>query len=114
MPKFYGEVGYASDTVEDEDGSGIWKDEIVEYSYFGDVLRNVRRLEESETLNDNITVSNTISILADEFANTHFHAIRYIRWAGTLWTVTSVEVKSPRLLLTLGNVYNGPIAIVEE
>jgi len=107
--KFYGEIGYG-ETVETPALSGVWVDEIVEYPYFGDITRNARGLESNDKLNDDISVSNTISIVADQKANEHFHAMKYVRWAGTLWTVSSVEVRSPRLLLTLGGVYNGPTA----
>lgn len=107
MARFYGEVGYG-DTVESPAGSGVWKDSITEVSYFGDVVRNTRKLDSGEKLNDDISVSNSISIVADDQAIKHFFKIKYVRWAGTLWTVTNVEVKSPRLVLSLGSVYNGP------
>lgn len=107
MARFYGEVGYG-DTVESPAGSGVWKDSITEVSYFGDVIRNTRKLDNGEKLNDDISVSNSISIVADDQAVKHFFKIKYVRWAGTLWTVTNVEVKSPRLVLSLGSVYNGP------
>jgi len=104
MAKFYGEIGYG-ETV--ETSPGVWVDTIVEHSYYGDVVRNTRRLQEGEQLNNDLTVGNSIKIVADAYANAHFFAIRYIRWAGTLWTVSDVEVQSPRLLLRLGGVYNG-------
>ena len=81
---------------------------VTEAAYFGDVIRNTRKLEPGESLNDDITVGNSISIVADEYAIDHFFKIKYVRWAGVLWTVTNVEVKSPRLILSLGSVYNGP------
>jgi hypothetical protein len=108
MARFYGVIGYAGDTIEEPVGSGIWVDDITEISYYGDVIRDARRLEPGEHLNQNISVSNSISVVADQYAIDHFHKIRYIRWAGTLWTVDSVEVRSPRLILSLGSVYNGP------
>lgn len=107
MARFYGEVGYG-DNVESPAGSGVWIDEITEVSYFGDVIRNTRKLDNGEKLNDDISVSNSISIVADDRAINHFFKIKYVRWAGVLWTVTNVEVKSPRLVLSLGSVYNGP------
>lgn len=110
MAKFYGEIGYG-ESAEIPANSGVYVDVITEIAYYGDVIRNSRRLESGENLNDNISVTNSISIVADEYANKHFFAIRYIRWAGTLWTVTTVEVRSPRLILTLGSVYNGPTAV---
>lgn len=108
MAKFYGEIGYADGTVETPPNSGVWVDNIVEYHYYGDVIRNTRQLKEGVGVNDDLSVNNSISIVADAYANEHFFAIRYIRWAGTLWTVTDVEVQAPRLILRLGEVYNGP------
>lgn len=110
MARFFGEVGYG-DSIESPPGSGVWKDEITEYPYYGDVIRNVRRLDDdADRVNDNINVSNSISVVADEYAFEHFFNIKYVRWAGVPWTVSSVEVRSPRLILTLGGVYNGPTA----
>lgn len=108
MARFYGVVGYADTTEETSTGSGVWKETIVEKSYFGDVVRNTRKLNGEEKVNADISVSNSISIVADAYAGEHFFAIRYVRWAGTLWTVTDVEVQSPRLLLRLGVKYDGP------
>ena len=107
MARFYGRVGYG-ESVENEAESGVWVDEITEHSYYGDVVQNVRSLRQGENLNFDLSVQNSISIVADAYANDHFFAIRYVEWAGTLWTVTSVEVQSPRLILRLGEVYNGP------
>lgn len=104
MARFYGEVGYAESV---ETVPGVWKDVIVERKYYGDVLRNTRRLDGGEKINNDISVSNSISIVADAYASTHFFAIRYVKWAGVYWTVTTVEVQSPRLTLQIGEVYNG-------
>jgi hypothetical protein len=109
MARFYGRIGYG---VPVETAPGVWVDNIVERSYYGDVIRNARYLREGENLNFDLNIQNSISIVADAYANDHFFAIRYIEWAGTLWTVSSVEVQSPRLLLRLGEVYNGPTATV--
>lgn len=107
MAKFYGEVGYG-EAVETPEGSGVHKMVITEVSYFGDVVRNSVRLESGESLNNDLSVGNSISIIADEYANEHFSRIKYVRWAGALWAVSTVEVRSPRLILALGSVYNGP------
>lgn len=104
MNKFFGVVGYA-ETV--EAAPGVWRESITERNYYGDVKRNVRRLENSGYFNENISVSNQISIVADPYAIQNFLSIRFVNWMGTSWKVTSVEVQSPRLLLSLGEVYNG-------
>jgi len=105
MARYHGRVGYGESV---ETAPGVWEDQIVERSYSGDVIRNARNLREGENLNFDLSVQNSISIVADAYANDHFFAIRYVEWAGVLWTVPSVEVQSPRLLLRLGEVYNGP------
>jgi hypothetical protein len=105
MARFYGKVGYGKAV---DKGNGVHEVEITEKMYSGDVLRNNRRLEEAEKINGNLTTSNLISIVADSYANEHFFAIRYAEWAGTLWEVVDVEQQSPRLILRLGGVYNGP------
>ena len=105
MARFFGRVGYGEAV---ETSPGVWIDEVVEREYYGDVIRNARNLREGENLNPDLSVQNSISIVADAYANDHFFAIRYVEWAGVLWTVSSVEVQSPRLLLRLGEVYNGP------
>lgn len=107
MARYSGKVGYGT-TVESPLGSGIWVDEITEFNYFGDVLRSIRRTPEGDYLNNDLAVNNSISIVADEYAYQHFFKIKYVEWAGVYWTVTAVEVQSPRLILSLGSVYNGP------
>ena len=112
MAKFYGEIGFG---VTGETSPGVWEDTIIERKYYGDVIRNTRRLENGENLNNDITINNSISIVADAYANENFVAIRYIKWMGSLWSVTDVEVQAPRLLLRIGGrfsrgggVHNGP------
>lgn len=104
MAKWYGVVGYA--TIK-ETRPGIWEEVIDERNYYGDVIRNSHRLQTVDQLNDNINVSNEISIVSDPFANENFHSIRYVEFMGAKWKITNVEVQYPRLLLTIGGVYNG-------
>ena len=74
MAKFYGKIGYA-DTKETT--PGVWVEQITERNYYGELVRNTRRLESSGNLNDNINIANEISIVADPYANSHFHEMRY-------------------------------------
>lgn len=86
----------------------MFVDAIVERVYFGNEVRTSRALREGERLNQDLTVGNSISIVGNEYAWQHIQAIRYVEWAGQLWTVADVEVERPRLVLRLGEVYNGP------
>ena len=103
MAKFFGAIGYAETK---ETAPDVWEEAIVERNYYGDVIRNTRRLENSGNLNDNIVVDNLISVVADAYAEKNFFAIRYVKWMGVPWKVTKVEVLRPRLILTMGDVYN--------
>lgn len=104
MAKFYGDIGFA-ETVETE--PGVWVEEMTVRPYYGDLVRNTRRLENSGGVNDNVNISNDISIIADPYANHNFHSIRYIEFMGAKWKVSNIEVQYPRLILTIGGVYNG-------
>ena len=106
MAKFKGLVGYA---VQQETAPGVWTG-MTERTHYGDIIKNARRLEGGEQINNDITLNNQISILADPYANEHYFAIRYVRWMGAVWTVTNVEVQRPRLLLTIGGLYHGKSA----
>ncbi len=105
MARYFGQVGYAEQI---ETVPGVWEDRIKEVSYRGDVVRNTRQLENGDKVNNDLSVQNSISIVADAYASEHFFAIRYVKWAGTRWLVTEVQVQSPRLLLRLGGEYHGP------
>lgn len=106
MAKIYGAIGYGV-TEESKTQPGVWVNQITERDVAGELIRNSRRLDSSENLNSNITLSNQISIIADPYAIKNFQYIKYIKWMGTAWKVTLVEVQYPRLILTLGGVYNG-------
>lgn len=104
MAKWYGAIGFAT-TVEVK--PGIWAEQIVEDNYSGDLLSNFRKLQGSSEVNDNVNIANKISIIANPFAVNNFHSMRYAVYMGAKWKVTDVEVQYPRLILTLGGLYNG-------
>jgi len=104
MARFYGKIGYG---VSEEAVQGVWSDEITERAYYGDVLNDLRSTSASEKVNDDIRLQHRISIVADAYALGNYLQIKYVEWAGFLWTVNSVEIERPRLILSLGGVYNG-------
>lgn len=103
MAKWCGIIGYAEQV---ETTPGVWSEQVTERKYYGDVIRNNRRLQSAGKLNDDINVGNEISIIADPFANNNFHSMRYVEFMGTKWKVTTVDVQYPRLILSLGGIYN--------
>lgn len=85
----------------------MWEEQKTERQYSGELVKNTRRLESSGGVNDNINISNEVSIVADPYAYENFHAMRYIKFMGAKWKISNVEVRYPRLILTIGGVYNG-------
>lgn len=104
MAKFYGSIGYS---IYEEVRDGVWEPKIIERSYYGDLIKNFKRTESSGNLNDNINISNEISIVSDPFADQNFHSMIYVEYRGVKWKVTNVDVQFPRLILSIGGVYNG-------
>lgn len=104
MAKFSGMIGFATNV---ETAPGVWEEVINEIPYRGDILRTSRRAQSTTELNDDIVVTNRISIISNPYATANFFRIRYVKWQGVLWKVTDVTVKYPRLILSLGGVYNG-------
>ena len=103
MTKFFGKIGYA---MTQETKPGVWTDQIIEHEYYGDLLRNSYRFQTSDKVNDDVLIANEFSIIADSFAKDKFHLMRYIEFEGTKWKITNVEVRYPRLNLTVGGIYN--------
>jgi len=111
MAKFYGVVGFDVSGIEGFEVTtqykrGVTAEVYHEQYYSGDVIRNTRSLQADNKVNEDISISNQISIIADPFVTENFHAIRYVKYMGTAWRVTSVEVQYPRLILSLGGVFN--------
>ena len=104
MAKFLGKIGFieTAETI-----PGTWTPRVTERKYYGELLRNSRRRDTPNNINDDLAISNEISIIADPYALNHFYSIEYIEFSGTMWKVINIEVQYPRLILTLGGVYNG-------
>lgn len=106
MAKFYGLIGYEAQ-FEEPEGSGIWKPEIIEREYCGDILQNTRKLEEGEKVNDDLNINNRFSIIADPYAYDNAYAMKYIIWRGTKWKIRGLDLQHPRIILSIGGIYNG-------
>lgn len=105
MAKWFGTIGYAETK---ETKPGLWEEQITERQYYGDLTRNTRKLQTADSVNDSISIANELSIVSDPYAIQNFFAMRYIVFMHAKWKITNVEVQYPRLILTLGGVYNGP------
>lgn len=105
MSKWCGKIGFAEDAK--ETSPSVYEESIVERKYYGDIIKNTRSLDSSGKVNNDISVSNQISIVADPYARYHFYSMRYLEFCGAKWTVTNVSVDYPRLTLSLGGLWNG-------
>lgn len=108
MAKFFGKIGFIETS---ETRPGVWTEQVVEREYYGDLLRNSKRWSaSSNSINDNLNISNQISIVADPYAVNNFHSMKYVKYMDACWKISDVEVEYPRLVLTAGGVYNGETA----
>jgi hypothetical protein len=106
MAKFHGLIGY-SKSEESETAPGVYSEVVTERPCSGDILRNTKRWENGDKVNDNLTIDNRFSILADEFTISNTQYMRYLKIMGSSWKITSFEIQRPRIILTVGGVYNG-------
>ena len=104
MGKWFGKIGFCSHV---ETAPGIWEDVITEGEYYGETSNTVGRPQSTENVNDNIKINNTLSIVADPFAFHNFYSIKYAIYEGVKWKVSAVEVQYPKLILSMGEIYNG-------
>lgn len=104
MARFYGKVGFMIGSIETK--PGVYTDVISERNYYGDVMKRHIGWEKGESINDNVKINNQISILADEYAEQNMYAMKYVVWKGIKWKVSGIEVERPRMILTIGDVYN--------
>lgn len=107
MAKYHDVIGHVNSV---EIRPGVWEEAATEREYYGDVMRNTHRWQTGDTVNDNLTLNNLISVVADPFAYENLHTMRYIKWNGTYWKINNIEIQRPRIIITIGGVYNGPKA----
>lgn len=104
MGKFCGAIGYS---IQEETRPGVWTNVITEKKVFGETIKVNFRTERSENLNDNLSISSQVSFIANAYARENFQFIKYCKFKGVLWKVVSIDVEFPRIILTLGGIYNG-------
>lgn len=115
MARFSGTIGFLRTVERDpEHHTGIWDEVITEKRYYGDVFSNSVRWDQNGTLNENLAISNRISIVADAFARQNLGAMRFVRWLGDTWKILNAEIQYPRIILTLGGQYHEPAVIPPE
>ena len=104
MAKSQIKIGFVT-TV--ETSPGIWDEQIQEKIYYADVTRRYVKQNYNTTINANVDISNTLSIVANPEILTNLQSIRYVSWMGQRWSIGSIEVNYPRLILGIGGIWNG-------
>ena len=105
MAKWYGQIGFEITRETDLD---VWTELIEERSYYGDVIRNNRSDYRGDNeVNQGFNITNRISFIADPYAKENFYRMRYATFMGAKWKIANIEVEYPRLIMTLGGLWNG-------
>lgn len=109
MARFAGKIGFLRTIEKDPvNHPSVYTEELTERTYYGDVFQNSKRWDQNGNLNDNLTISNRISIVADRFIRENLGAMKYVRWLGDTWKISNAEIQYPRVILTLGGQYHEP------
>lgn len=100
--KWFGKIGF---NEEMEDEPGVYVPHLIKRKFFGDVLNLTWSEKQADKINTDLHISNKLSVVADPYLRNNFQKIAYVQFEGAKWTVSSVEVGRPRLILTLGSLY---------
>lgn len=104
MGKFHGNIGFAE---QQKTAAGVFEEQIVEREYYGDVISAFYNTKNSsDTINDELGINNRISVVANEYALKNFQFMKYVVYMGVKWKITNIEPQYPRLILSIGGVYN--------
>ncbi len=104
MAKFHGNIGF---TEQYQSKPGVFTERIIEREYYGNTLESrFNANTTSDKVNDDLVINNKISVVANDYAFRNFHFMKYIVYMGVKWEIKSVEVQYPRLILSIGGVYN--------
>lgn len=102
--KYFGKIGFK--VIDNESNPGVTQTKIVERPYYGEVIRNARRVQSSDKMNDDLTVSNQISLLLDPYLCENYYNIAYLTFMGGKWKVGNIEMRHPRIIIDIGGLYN--------
>lgn len=102
MAKYYGNIGFA---IQEETRPGVWEDVIEKRPYKGDILHIGRNWGTSDNINDNPVLTNRFSVISDTYLYAHIPAMRYLEYLGSKFKITSVEIRRPRVVISVGGVY---------
>lgn len=100
--KWYDEIAFSNQVETEPD---VWEEQVVKKKFMGDLLKVHKSNDQSSDINVDISVNNQLSVVMTPFLQNNFQKILYVQFFGAKWTVGTVEVQYPRLLLTFGKLY---------
>lgn len=103
--KYVGNIGFLSSNTEVT--GGIATQPIISKRYFGEIITTSSRLQTQDKINPDVTINNSIAILLDGYLNNNLSNIVYVEFLNKKWSVSSIELRHPRVILSLGGLYNG-------
>ena len=101
--KWCGKIGF----LVTENSNGIWSEHVIEKPFTGEIIKNSIQVESSNSVNDNLNLNNQISVIANKFVYDNFQYMKYDEVFGAMWKIKSAELQYPRLLLSIGGIWNG-------
>ena len=104
MTKCSGVIGYILSV---ETQPGIWTGVPTEKNYYGDVVRDNRKIVDNNQINDSLNINNNISILSNKFMLENLAFMKFITFMSSKWKINSVDIIPPRIIITIGGLYNG-------
>lgn len=104
--RWHGRIGFVI-TVQDEIKPSKWVGKAIEKQYYGEILKNNFRWESGSSVNDDINISNRISVIADNYITSNLQCMKYIEISGAFWKINSIDIQAPRLILEIGGIWNG-------
>lgn len=102
--KYSGKVGYA---VQTETAPGVWTKEIKEVHMYGDTLSYGAQPVSSDKVNQDVALSNEISLMGNPIIFENLSTLEYLILSGIKWEITSINLDPPRIKVALGGVWNG-------
>ena len=102
MTRCSGNIGYA---LVAETQPGVWTEEVVDKKYYGEVVTDNRKFTDQNQINDNLNISNNISVVSNKFMLDNMSYMKYITFLKSKWKISSVDIKPPRIIITMGGLY---------
>ncbi len=104
MAKYAGLVCYVT---QEEKVPGVWTPLENPVLMKGDIIRQSSNYQDNGKINSDISLNHRVSLVGDAYAFDNYYNIKWIMLDGRKWEVTSVEIQRPRIIVSIGGLWNG-------